>query len=231
MSDDYEEPDDSGSDYDPDFDPDPEAEENSVHQNRMKLPTLARAVQRNFIADRAAAELATSAILDFVAYHKLKIPESSFIIDKSKIRREVNKLIRNAKKLGFSEKEKWGLYFDGKRDNTIVNKKDEKSKTYHIRSENQEHITLVKEPVSKFITFVTAEAGDANTISSAIFNKLEDQNIPMHNLVAIGADGTNVNTGWFLYILLLDIFLQRVNKLHFYYTASQNTDFIRTCEK
>ena len=188
------------SDYNPDFDPDPESENCLNKQNRMKLPTLARSVQRNYISDRAAADLATSAIFDFVAHFKLDIPESSFIIDKSKIRREVDKLIKKATNVGFSDNEIWGLYFDGKRDNTIVNNKDEKSNTYHIRKENQEHITIVKEPTSKFITYVTAEAGDAMTVSSSILKKLEEKNIPLHTLVAVGADGTNVNTGiWLFY--------------------------------
>ena len=186
----------------------------------MKLPTLSRSVQRNYIPDRPAADLATSTIFDFEAHHKLDIPESSFIINKNKIRREVGKLIKKDKGLGFSEEEKWGLYFDGKRDHTIVNKKNENTKSYHIRNENQEHITLVKEPISKFTTFVTAEGGDAISISSAIVKKLEDKSIPMHNLVSIGADGTNVNTGWLTHYYLDNVVLQRVIKLHFYHTLA-----------
>ena len=37
--------------YDPDFEPDPEPEDHSNNQNRMKLPTLARAAKKNYIAD------------------------------------------------------------------------------------------------------------------------------------------------------------------------------------
>ena len=55
-------------------------------------------------------------------------------------------------------------------------------------------------PASKFITFVSAEAGDAVTVGSAIIKKLEEKNIPLHTLVSVGADGTNVNTGNFIII-------------------------------
>ena len=85
-------------DYDPDFNPDLEPEVNSVNENRMKLPTLERAVQRNFIPDRPAAELTTSAILDFVKHHNIHGYTWMFlIIVKNKIRRKVNKLIKMLK--------------------------------------------------------------------------------------------------------------------------------------
>ena len=91
--------------YEPDFKSDPEPEEKLLLQNRMKMPNLARAVQRNFLSDRAAAGVATSAIYDFVNHYKIKISESAFVTDKNKVRREINNAIENTQSLGFSKNE------------------------------------------------------------------------------------------------------------------------------
>ena len=65
----------------------------------------------------------------------------------------------------------------------------------HIILEKKIKSISHKESTSKFITYVTAEAGEAKTVSLSIIDKLEQKNIPLHTLVAVGADSTNVNTG------------------------------------
>lgn len=61
--------------------------------------------------------------------------------------------------------------------------------------EREEHIVLIQEPSSKYLGHVTPKTGNAVATVAAIQNylKLDDSS----SVLAIGVDGTNVNTGMF----------------------------------
>lgn len=88
----------------------------------------------------------------------------------------------------------WGLYFDGKKDKTLINKKN-KTCTNHPRVILQEHITLVKEVGSSYLTHVSPEKSTAVAVSDCIYEKLTEMGVSFENLKAVGSDGTVVNTG------------------------------------
>lgn len=87
-----------------------------------------------------------------------------------------------------------GLYFDGRKDKTMVNHK-ERTK-YYRQIITEEHISLIQEPESKYIGHATPTNGSALQIKNSIINFLETNNIVTSNIVAIGCDGTVVNTGF-----------------------------------
>ena len=82
------------------------------------------------------------------------------------------------------------LFFDGRKDHTIcltsVNSKG---------SVTEEHITLIEEPQSVFLGHVTPSSGSAGSIIAVIVDVFQENNISMNSIIAVGADGTNVNTG------------------------------------
>lgn len=135
-------------------------------------------------------------LLDLSEANAMKINNGSLVVDKSKVRRERNKSRSNIGNELFKElNEIWGLFFDGKRDKTIFNSKDDSTGTYRILTKFQEHICLIKETGSNYIAHIAPAANDARTISGAIIDKLMDINSPINNLIVIGCDGTNLNTG------------------------------------
>ena len=85
-----------------------------------------------------------------------------------------------------------GLYFDGKRDVSMVNQK-EGNKFY--KKVTEEHISLLMEPGGKYVGHFTPATGSSRSILQGIVKFTEDNGISMDSILAIGCDGTNVNTG------------------------------------
>lgn len=112
--------------------------------------------------------------------------DKSLIIDKSKVRRE-RKLQRTESIKNENVGSISALFFDGKIDKTLESK-DQKNKLI-----KEDHIVLVKEPSSSYIGHITPSSGSSEDILKSIlayFTKGE-----LNNLLAVGSDGTNVNTG------------------------------------
>jgi len=117
--------------------------------------------------------------------------DRSMVIDKNKVRRERVKIRKRLQ--DNIQKEISGLYFDGRKDKTRVQLK--KGTKYYARTISEEHITLVCEPGSQYLGHVTPSGGDAKNIQKSIVKFLSKNDIDTRQLVAIGCDGTNVNTG------------------------------------
>jgi len=86
---------------------------------RLKLPALAMACDRTGISNRSAATIA-SAILQDVGI--ISIDTKKNVIDRMKVRRA-----RESKRLDLQKvknKKILGLYFDGRKDKTMVNRKE-----------------------------------------------------------------------------------------------------------
>lgn len=87
-----------------------------------------------------------------------------------------------------------GLYFDGRRDKTLVFEKIDGINYRKFKQE--EHISLISEPGGQYIGHVTTKSGTAHEIKKSIVKYIEDERMAIEDLVAIGADGTAVNTGF-----------------------------------
>lgn len=59
----------------------------------------------------------------------------------------------------------------------------------------EEHVTMVKEPGSRFIGYVTPANSTAAAIATALTNYLVTEDYSLRHLVAISCDGTPTNTG------------------------------------
>lgn len=165
----------------------------STSQMRMKLPSVASICDRTGISDRAAATIA-SAVLQDVGI--VTTSDSSKVIDKNKIRRERKK---NREKLAKKSDMELGnaiikgLYFDGRKDVTVIQEK--KGNKFCRATVSEEHISLIEEPASKYLGHVTPKSSSSLNISQSIIHFFQDKNINITNLVAIGCDGTVTNTG------------------------------------
>lgn len=159
-------------------------------QMRITLPNLAQACDRTGVSDRAA-----SIITNLVLQDLSIISEESYdkIIDRSKIRRERKKRhnqikIDDTKNFEFLH----GIYFNGRKDKTLQN--EMKDNKYYKTTISEEHIVLVSEPKSKYMGHISVSLGSAEEISKTMLDFL-NKNVDLDNLVAVGCDGTAVNTG------------------------------------
>ncbi|CAG9791202.1 unnamed protein product [Diatraea saccharalis] len=155
------------------------------------LPVLSQICDRYGVSDRAGAAIA-SAVL-----HELS---SDIVIDKSKLRRERRKtrdaLVKTQAPLNLP-----ALYFDGRKDKTltIVTKGTKRYKQVVI----EEHVSVIKEPDSIYVGYVTPSQGTAKTIEISINALLFSKSISTDDLLAIGCDGTVINTGKFSGVIRL----------------------------
>lgn len=161
-------------------------------QMRISLPSLAIACDRTGVSDRAAAIIASSALQDLGIITKDNPAE---VIDRSKLRRERRKVRSQLESTAAHAQIQSldGIYFDGRKDKTIVYQK--KGNYSYRTTVMEEHIVLLSEPGSVYIGHVTPDSGSSADITRSITNFVAQKEISLSKLVAVGCDGTNVNTG------------------------------------
>lgn len=86
-----------------------------------------------------------------------------------------------------------GIYFDGRKDQTISQVKI--GEKFARKTVLEEHIVLLSEPGSKYISHFTATSSTALAIKTDLFEFLVKKEFDIRNLNVIGYDGTVVNTG------------------------------------
>ncbi|GBM24969.1 Retrovirus-related Pol polyprotein from transposon 17.6 [Araneus ventricosus] len=88
-----------------------------------------------------------------------------------------------------------GLYFNGRKDSTFIEERLD-TKRYTGKAK-QEHLSLIEEPVSRYITHLSPSFGTAKQISETIIGYFDGFTRDLSQFLAFGCDGTSVNTGWF----------------------------------
>ena len=169
------------------------ASRNKYNLGRMNvaLPTVARICDQYGISDRSAAAVASAVLQDIGI---ITADEKSMIIDKNKIRRARTSCRNKQRVEGCLRSSKIeGLYFDARKDKTFIQYKV--STKYYRRIVVEEHISLIQEPGSKYVGHVVPATGSAANIMKSMLDFFEESDIDLSSLMAVGCDGTAVNTG------------------------------------
>lgn len=116
------------------------------------------------------------------------------IIDKNKIHRERVKFRAESREVSTNDTTLKCISFDGKKDKTL--KKHVVQNRVRLEEATEEHITIVKEPESKFVGYAIPVNSTGVEIQKAIVNFLHSEGYSLNHLVAINCDGTAVNTGF-----------------------------------
>lgn len=157
-------------------------------QMRLSLPMVASVCDRIGISDRSAAMLVSATLHDIGL---VSSANPTKVVDRCKVRRERQKL--RSKLQNFSGASIRSLYFDGRKDKTLIQEKE--GGRFYRRTISQEHIVLLEEPNSVYMGHVTPNSGSAENIRKSIINFLNIKSIDLTHLIAIGCDGTVTNTG------------------------------------
>lgn len=161
----------------------------SKEQNRIQLNSFPQICDRYGLSDRSAAAIA-SAVLHDVGI--ISEDNTTNVIDRSKVRRARTKKRESLQNKSI-EKSVNAIYFDGKKDKTLIVEK--RGNKQHRRTIVEEHITLIQEPGSVYIGHTTPCSSSAKSITNSMFNFLAENNYDLDQLLALGCDGTVVNTG------------------------------------
>jgi hypothetical protein len=160
----------------------------------ISVDLLAEVCDRVGIYGRAAAFIAASALQDAGI---VNADDTSKVIDRSKIRRARKRARSNPSidELVKEPKEFHSIYFDGRHDKTLTHEKSDTSSLTHQRTITEEHIAILSEPNSHYVGHVTPNSGSAKYIVLTMTTFFEQKNINTDNVLAVGCDGTPVNTG------------------------------------
>lgn len=161
-----------------------------VNRNTLTLPTVAKVCDRYGLSTRSAAAVASAVLADVGLVSK---EDLTLVIDKNKIHRAVSKARNEASKEveGFVLK---SIYFDGRKDKTLINEKI--GDRYHRKEVLEEHISILAEPGSFYLGHTSPNRGTAKEIFNSITTYLEDQGLDLNEVICVGCDGTATNTGW-----------------------------------
>lgn len=158
--------------------------------NTVKLRNTAVACDRFRVKNRSATGLATALLKDI----GLVTPnDSRFAINKNKIWRS---RVNTRQKLSDIKVDAINaLYFDGRKDKTLVQRKS--NEIIHHKSIVEEHITLLQEPGSQYIGHTTPKSGKSIHLAESIceFFRSNSGTIAQTTFNAVGCDGTNANVG------------------------------------
>lgn len=158
-----------------------------IKRNLVPLTNTAIIADRYRLSNTVVAAIGNAVLMD---YNVLNSDTTEKIIDPNKVGRS-----RDIERVSAVKKQRenipllFGLYFDGRKDITLVNENGKRS----VRK--LDHISLINMPGSIYIGHITVDTGDSFTIAEEIFNYLGKQGIPMEDTSFVGCDGCNGNTG------------------------------------
>ncbi|GBM47205.1 hypothetical protein AVEN_271266-1 [Araneus ventricosus] len=147
-----------------------------------------------WLLDRAVAAIASSVLYDVGLTTS---NNSDLVVDENKLRREKTKVRKDLKFQALSEAQALplkGLYFDGRKDSTLIEERVD-TKRYTGKAK-EERLCLIEELGSRYITHLSPSFGTAKQISATVIGYFEGITRDLSQLLAIGYDGTSVNTGW-----------------------------------
>ncbi|KAF8785185.1 hypothetical protein HNY73_010759 [Argiope bruennichi] len=124
------------------------------------------------IIDRAAASIASATLQDLGVITE---EDKTYVIGRMKIRRtrSTNRrvLIKDNRYPQITENR--GLFFDGRKDITIV--KEKRSSKLYKKVISEVHVSLIREPNSRFLGHVTPKSGTGKDMADSIMEILKDR--------------------------------------------------------
>lgn len=151
------------------------------------LSVVSRTLDRYSISDRAGAAIVCATLQDIGL---VTTDNLTNVIDRNMIRRARAKTRTTLTAINQPHFDSCiCISFDGRKDKTLI-MEDGRRKVVI-----EEHISLLKEPGSQYIGHIGVKFGDAKTIAHKLFAYFVAKSIDLACIVAIGCDGTAVNTG------------------------------------
>ncbi|GBM17406.1 hypothetical protein AVEN_119448-1 [Araneus ventricosus] len=141
--------------------------------SQMRLGLLSTVVvgDRFGVSDRAVAAIASSVLHDVGL---ITSDNSDLVVDENKLRREKAKVRKDLKFQALRKAQALplkGLYFDGRKDSTLIEKRVDTKR--YTRKAKEEHLCLIEELGSRYITHLSPSFGTAKQISATIIGYFE----------------------------------------------------------
>ncbi|GBN33137.1 hypothetical protein AVEN_199541-1 [Araneus ventricosus] len=161
---------------------------------RLRLSSTVVVGDRFGVPDRAVLAIASSVLHDVGL---ITNNNSDLVVDENMLRKEKAKVRKDLKFQPLSEAlalRLKGLYFDGRKDSALIEERVDIER--YTRKAKEEHLCLIEELGSRYITHLSPSFGTAKQISATIIGYFEGIIRDPSQVLEIGCDGTSVNTGW-----------------------------------
>ena len=166
----------------------------SSTNNYTKFTNTAFVVHRYGFPSTGSAALATAVLIDYKVITK---EDKSQIIEKNKIEREKARVIKEIQSSSDELHNLTGLYFDGRRDETLQQTKV--GQKFHRGTIIEDHYTLISEPGSQYITQISPVTGDAAEICNTIWEYFDTEDRgELKKLLVVRCDGRHNKFFFFL---------------------------------
>ena len=197
----------SDCDFDTNLDEYVDLEEVAVpkHEKRNLMPikNTAEASLRYQVSSTATAVICTAFLKDLIESNHLSDDMKYLALDKKKVLRAKTLVIQEAIEIGEIQAHNdiiTGVYFDGRKDNTLVQIYDEKTGSYRKRIIKEEHISVTSEPDGLYRLHFTPPPAippsmPANEVAMFLADWLIDHGQDK-NILVLGGDSTNSMSGW-----------------------------------
>ena len=172
-----------------------------VKRNLLSVPSTAESSLRFDVSPTATAAICNGFLADLIRAGILP-PESEYLtMDKCKLQRARKAVMDKAVKEGDQKCKDGttkGIFFDGRKDNTLSIVKNPVTGRYHTRPKKESHTTITSEPDGQYRHHLTVEKAvhpykPAYMEATAVVDWLREQSIDPD---VLGGDSTNSNTGW-----------------------------------
>jgi hypothetical protein len=172
-----------------------------LKKNYLDITRVSQAAIRYGVSNRAAAAIATATLASAKDANLLK-KNTDIFVDHNKIKRSKTKLMKEirgrAEKVAMNDNIQC-IFFDGRKDLTKYMREEEDGKL-HPSEKKEEHYSVCSEPGGKYQFHFTNNSEErvetaAEQIAGNIYEWVVNHDVGDY-LVAIGADSTNLNTGW-----------------------------------
>lgn len=179
-----------------------EADAGSSKRNMMPITHTSAASVRFGTSDGATAAIASGFLRDLIDAGHLSPSMSYLALDRSKVSRGKESVIRTAKGKGDEDtdsKNITAVFFDGRKDKTKTLLLNSETNRYHQKTIIENHISVTSEPDGQYRFHFTPEPSDrknkpAKMIAIGVHNWMVENGVDKTVLV-LGGDSTNEMSG------------------------------------
>ena len=186
-------------------DPSTQAVDNasSSRRNTVSIPNTALASIRFGASARATAVIASSYVIDLMESGEISKEKSYLMVDANKVLRAKDYVMRTQQAHDDARSQEGAvicIFFDGRKDDTKVMRYNEETRRCYPGVIREEHYAVTSEPDGRYLHHFTPEKSTPTVtageqLANGLVQWLTDHGVDV-TLVAIGADSTNLNTGW-----------------------------------
>lgn len=165
-------------------------------QKKKKLKNVANVLNARNVSYRLGTLICNAYSKDLNSRSESDIISPSFMCaEKQRARKKATEYHTQKLKQFIDSVSVFGLFFDGKKDDTFILVEDDETNHLHQRNSKQDHYTILFQPGDVYYGHITPNGSLAVDAARSICERLMKDDVNIEKLRLIGSDATAFNTG------------------------------------